>query len=84
MASNLVPGTQKYGELDPAIGLTASITQDPFSPVEAGRTAAGSKYTTEDSDGYPIGEKPEPPTPEPTPSPTPASSSVTPTPTPSY
>ena len=30
MASNLVPGTQKYGELDPAIGLTGSVTQDPL------------------------------------------------------
>ena len=54
MASNLVPGTQKYGELDPAIGLTGSVTQDPFSPVEAGRTAAGSKYTTTDSSGEEI------------------------------
>ena len=54
MASNLVPGTQKYGELDPAIGLTASITQDPFSPVEAGRTAAKSKYTTTNSSGNDI------------------------------
>ena len=54
MASNLVPGTQKYGELDPAIGLTGSVTQDPFSPVEAGRTAAGSKYTTTDSSGAEI------------------------------
>ena len=62
MASNLVPGTQKYGELDPAIGLTASITQDPFSPVEAGRTAAGSKYTTTDSSGEEIPDQsPAPP-----------------------
>ena len=75
MASNLVPGTQKYGELDPAIGLTASVTQDPFSPVEAGRTAAGSKYTTTDSNGAPIVA--QTPTPSPTPSPTP-------TPSPSY
>ena len=87
MASNLVPGTQKYGELDPAIGLTASITQDPSSPVEAGRTAAGSKYTTTDSSGAPIADQtPAPaPTPGPTPSPSPASSPApTPTPTPSY
>ena len=55
MASNLTPGTQQYGEIDPAIGLTASITQDPFSPVEAGRTAAKSKYTTTASSGKPIG-----------------------------
>ena len=66
MASNLVPGTQKYGELDPAIGLTASITQDPFSPVEAGRTAAGSKYTTTDSSGEEIPDQtPAPPPAEP-------------------
>ena len=57
MASNLTPGTQQLGEIDPAIGLTASITQDPFSPVEAGRTAAGSKYTTTNSSGDPIGGK---------------------------
>ena len=62
MASNLVPGTQKYGELDPAIGLASSITQDPFSPVENGRTAAGSKYTTTDSSGAEIPDQtPAPP-----------------------
>ena len=54
MASNLVPGTQQYGEIDPAIGLTSSITQDPSSQVEAGRTAAGSKYTTTNSSGAEI------------------------------
>ena len=54
MPSNLTPGTQQYGEIDPAIGLTASITQDPFSPVEAGRTAAKSKYTTTASSGDPL------------------------------
>ena len=65
MATNLVPGTQKYGELDPAIGLTASTTQDPFSPVEAGRTAAGSKYTTTDSNGAEIPDKTPAPAPPP-------------------
>lgn len=66
MASNLVPGTQQYGELDPSIHITkptggvkqatpvASITQDPCPPVEYGRTAAGSQYTTTDSSGNPI------------------------------
>ena len=54
MASNLTPGTQQYGELDPAIGATASVTQDPASPVEAGRTAATSKYTTTASSGNSI------------------------------
>ena len=54
MASNLTPGTQQYGELDPAIGVTASITQDPAAPVEAGRTAAASQYTTTASSGNSI------------------------------
>jgi len=63
MASNLVPGTQKYGELDPAIGLTASITQDPSSQVEAGRTAAKSKYTTTDSSGAEIPDQTPAPAP---------------------
>jgi len=61
MASNLVPGTQKFGELDPAIGLSGSITQDPCSAVESGRTAAGSKYTTTNSSGADIADqKPAP------------------------
>lgn len=61
MASNLVPGTQQYGELDPAIGLTGSITQDPFAPVEAGRTAAGSAYTSTASSGAEIADQTPPP-----------------------
>jgi|14BtaG_2_1085337.scaffolds.fasta_scaffold31912_2 hypothetical protein len=63
MASTLVPGTQKYGELDPAIGLTASVTQDPFSAVENGRTAAGSKYTTTNSSGAEIPDQTPAPAP---------------------
>jgi hypothetical protein len=63
MASNLVPGTQKYGEIDPAIGLTSSITQDPSSPVEAGRTSAGSKYTTTNSSGAEIPDQTPAPAP---------------------
>lgn len=54
MASNLVPGTQQYGALDPGVGTTKSTTQDPAPPVEYGRTAAGSKYTTTNSSGQPI------------------------------
>ena len=54
MASNITPGTQQYGEIDPAIGLTGSVTQDPSSQVEAGRTATTSKYTTTNSSGAPI------------------------------
>ena len=63
MASNITPGTQQYGFIDPAIGLTASMTQDPFSPVEAGRTAASSKYITSDSSGADIPDLTAPPAP---------------------
>ena len=63
MASNLTPGTQQYGEIDPAIGLTSSVTQDPFSSVEAGRTAAGSKYTTTASSGAEIPDQTPAPSP---------------------
>ena len=56
MASNLVPGTQQYCTIEAArgIGGVETITQDGFSPVEAGRTAAKSKYTTTASSGNPI------------------------------
>ena len=60
MASNIAPGTQQYGELSPAVGLTASITQDPFSGVEAGRTAAKSAYTTTASSGAEIPDQTAP------------------------
>ena len=52
MASNITPGTQQYGELtNGGVGATESITQDPLTPVEYGRTAAASKYTTTASSG---------------------------------
>ena len=59
MASSLVPGTQKYCTIEAArgIGGTESITQDGLSPVEAGRTAAKSKYTTVASSGDPIDDQ---------------------------
>ena len=64
MASNLVPGTQKYGFLEPAIGLASSVTQDPSSQVEAGRTSAKSKYVTINSNGDDIpAQTPEIPAP---------------------
>ena len=75
MASNLVPGTQQYGEVNPAIHITkstggikqptpvASITQDPYAPVEFGRTAAGSQYTTTNSLGAEIPDQTPPPPP---------------------
>ena len=56
MASNLVPGVQKYCKIEAArgIGGVETITQDGLSPVEAGRTASKSKYTTTASSGNPI------------------------------
>ena len=51
---SLNPGVQQYGELEPAIGKTCSVTQDPMTPVEYGRTAAGSKYETTASSGAEI------------------------------
>ena len=56
MASDLTPGTQQYGEIDSdrAIGGLNSTTQDPLTPVEYGRTAAKSKYTTTASSGAEI------------------------------
>ena len=66
MASNLVPGTQKSGTLDPAGNITistgqtlkpgyvSSVTQNPPSNVEAGLTQAKSAYTTVDNSGDPI------------------------------
>ena len=60
MASNITPGTQQYGTIEAARGISlrtsevGSVTQDPLTPVEYGRTAAGSKYTTTASSGDPI------------------------------
>ena len=66
MASNLVPGTSKSAELDPAGNITvanaetlkpgyvSSITQNPPTNVEAGRTQASSCYVTVDNNGDPI------------------------------
>jgi hypothetical protein len=60
------PGTQQYGEVDPSLHVTTpdgtvkagqpvtSTTQDPPTPVEYGRTAAGSKYTSTPSNGNEI------------------------------
>ena len=56
MASSLVPGVQKYCTIEAArgIGGMESVTQDGLSPVEAGRTAASSQYTTVASSGNKI------------------------------
>ena len=64
---SLNPGTQQYGETKTGIHVTkpdgtvkaeqpvTSITQDPMTPVEYGRTAADSKYTVTASNGAEIG-----------------------------
>jgi hypothetical protein len=54
MASNINAGTQQFGEVTNPTGLAGSITQDPFTPVEAGDNSAKSKYTTTASTGAPI------------------------------
>ena len=66
MASNLVPGTSKQGTIDPAANLTistgqtlkpgyvGSVTQNPLTNVEAGRTQASSAYVTIDNNGNPL------------------------------
>ena len=66
MASNLVPGTSKSATIDPAGSLTistgqtlkpgyvASVTQNPLTNVEAGRTQASSAYVTVDNNGNPL------------------------------
>ena len=54
MASNINAGLQQYGEVTNPTGLAGSITQDPFTPVEAGKNSAKSAYTTTASSGAPI------------------------------
>ena len=54
MASNITPGTQQYCEVANPTGLACSITQDVLTPVEYGRTAATSAYTTTASNGAEI------------------------------
>ena len=63
---SLNPGVQQWGALKTGIHVTkpngtvksnqpvGSITQDPMTPVEYGRTAADSKYTPTASNGNPI------------------------------
>ena len=74
---SLNPGTQQYGETTTGIHVTmsttgtvkpnqpvVSITQDPMTPVEYGRVAAGSKYTVTASNGAEIPDQtPAPPPP---------------------
>lgn len=61
MASNIKAGTQQYGEVANPTGLAGSITQDPFTPVEAGNDSPKSAYTTTNSSGADIPDQtPEP------------------------
>ena len=58
MASNITPGTQQLGAIANPTGKAGSDTQigATLTPVEYGRTAAKSKYTTTtNSGGAPIG-----------------------------
>ena len=60
MASNITPGTQQYCEIEGSRGISlrlaevGSVTQDALTPVEYGRTAEKSKYTTTASSGSEI------------------------------
>jgi hypothetical protein len=45
------PGTSTTVEIDPAIGLVSSDTQDPFVGIEAGRTYVASTPTTKGAAG---------------------------------
>lgn len=63
MASNITPGTQQYCEVTAKTGLAGSITQDVLTPVEYGRTAATSAYTTTASSGAPIPDQTPAPAP---------------------
>ena len=59
MASNITPGTKQFGAITNPTGLAGSDTQlgaGGLTPVEHGRTAAKSKYTTTtNASGGPIG-----------------------------
>ena len=46
MPTSIVPGTGKHGTIINPTALAKSTTQNPMTPVEYGRTAAKSKYTT--------------------------------------
>ena len=54
MASNISPGVQQYCQVTNPTGLAGSKSQDVYAPVEAGRTAAKSAYTTTASSGAPL------------------------------
>ena len=58
MASNITPGTQQFGEITNPTGKAGSTTQigATLTPVEVGRTAEKSAYTTTtNTNGEPIG-----------------------------
>ena len=66
---SLKPGTQQYCEVEGTRGISlrttsvGSITQDAMTPVEYGRTAAGSKFTETASGGADIPDQTPAPTP---------------------
>ena len=50
MASSIKPGVGQHGTLTNPTGKAGSVTQNPATPVQVGKTAATSAYTTVDSD----------------------------------
>ena len=46
MASDITPGVGKHATVANPTALAGSVSQNPMTPVEYGRTAAKSKYTT--------------------------------------
>ena len=46
MATNIDPGVGKHATVTSPTGLAGSVSQNPMTPVEYGRIAAKSKYTT--------------------------------------
>ena len=57
---SIQPGVQQHCEIEGARGISlrtgtvGSVTQDGMTPVEYGRVAAASKYTTTASSGDPL------------------------------
>ena len=51
MASNITPGVGQHATITNPTGLAGSVTQNPLTPVEYGKTAATSAYTTVTSSG---------------------------------
>ena len=51
MATNIDAGVGQHGTITNPTGLAGSVTQNPFTPVEAGDNSAKSAYTTTTDSG---------------------------------